>query len=70
MSKDEAVRQFSGAVFKLKEGEGFAFAASPFARHSASGTVLVLSGERISSSRKYRKSDWMDRHVSHVATAA
>ena len=69
MNKDSATMQFNGAIFHLKEAEGFAFAAPPSARQSATGVELVLSGANISSSRKYRKADWMDQHVTHWAAS-
>ena len=67
MSKDDTARQFQGAIFELVGSEGHAFACPPVAKHASNGVELVLSGDRIGSSRKYRKSEWMDRHVTRYA---
>ena len=66
-SKDDVARHFQGAIFKLKEAEGYAFASAPVARLTGGTVELVFSGTYFNSARKYRKSDWLDQHVEEVA---
>ena len=66
-SKDDVARHFQGAIFKLKEAEGYAFASAPVARLTCGTVELVFSGTYFNSARKYRKSDWLDQHVEEVA---
>ena len=69
LSKDDAINKFQGAIFKLKDPEGFAWCAAPFARSSAAGIELVLASgpPAIAGGRKYRKADWLDTHIDGIA---
>ena len=43
ISKDDTIKIFSGAIFKLKDNGGFLFASAPFIRDASAGFELVLS---------------------------